>query len=82
MLYFIPVGFAFCFIVQNVSASDPWINYPDSGHATLSHYTLPSGYVASCGCTGASTDYPTAALSQMAYGSSVNYGICVIYLFC
>ena len=81
MLGFIIVGFALCFLVQNVFASDQWINYPDSGHATLTHYTLPSGYIASCGCTGASTDYPTAALSQMAYGSSANYGIFVISLF-
>ena len=51
-----------------------WIDYPDDGHATLTHYTLPSGYVASCGCTGSSTNYPTAALSQMAYGSSTSYG--------
>ena len=80
MLGFIIVGFALCFLVQNVFASDQWINYPDSGHATLTHYTLTSGYIASCGCTGASTDYPTAALSQMAYGSSVNYGICLISL--
>jgi len=40
----------------------------------MTHYTMPPGYIASCGCTGASTDYPTAALSQMAYGSSVDYG--------
>ena len=31
-------------------------------------------YIAACGCTGKSTHYPTAALSQMAFGSSQNYG--------
>ncbi|KAF8160778.1 RlpA-like double-psi beta-barrel-protein domain-containing protein-containing protein [Crassisporium funariophilum] len=51
-----------------------WIDYPGNGLATMTHYGLPSGFVASCGCTGASTNYPTAALSQMAYGSSANYG--------
>ncbi|KAF6763072.1 RlpA-like double-psi beta-barrel-protein domain-containing protein-containing protein [Ephemerocybe angulata] len=51
-----------------------WIQYPQTGLATLTHYTLPAGYVASCGCTPDSTKYPTAALSQMAYGSSANYG--------
>ena len=51
-----------------------WINYPPTGFASMTHYTLPRNYIASCGCTGASTHYPTAALSQMAYGSSANYG--------
>ena len=50
-----------------------WL-YPDDGTATLTHYTLPDGYIASCGCTGASTQYPTAAMSQYAYGSSTAYG--------
>lgn len=40
----------------------------------MTHYTLPQGYIAACGCTGASTKYPTAAMSQMAYGSSTAYG--------
>lgn len=34
----------------------------------------PQNYIASCGCTGKSTHYPTAALNQMAFGSSDNYG--------
>lgn len=51
-----------------------WINYPADSTATLTHYTLPLNYVAACGCTAASTHYPTAALSQMAYGSSNAYG--------
>lgn len=42
--------------------------------ATLTHYSLPLDYIASCGCTADSTHYPTAALSQMAYGSSTAYG--------
>ncbi|KAJ7217887.1 RlpA-like double-psi beta-barrel-protein domain-containing protein-containing protein, partial [Mycena pura] len=32
------------------------------------------GFVAACGCTGDSTKYPTAAMSQMAYGSSTAFG--------
>ena len=51
-----------------------WIDYPDFGPASLTHYDLPTNFVAACGCTPASTHYPTAALSQMAYGSSANYG--------
>lgn len=51
-----------------------WIQYPESGIATLTHYTLPEDDVASCGCTAKSTHYPTAALSQMAFGSSTAYG--------
>ena len=34
----------------------------------------PQDYIAACGCTGKSTHYPTAALNQMAFGSSNNYG--------
>lgn len=51
-----------------------WIQYASTGTATLTHYDLPQGYIAACGCTGASTKYPTAAMSQMAYGSSTAYG--------
>lgn len=39
-----------------------------------SHYTLPQDYIAACGCTAKSTHYPTAAMSQMAFGSSTAYG--------
>jgi len=51
-----------------------WIDYPPNGIATLTHYELPLDYIAACGCTATSTHYPTAALSQMAYGSSTGYG--------
>ncbi|KAI0305458.1 RlpA-like double-psi beta-barrel-protein domain-containing protein-containing protein [Multifurca ochricompacta] len=51
-----------------------WIEYTDSGFATMTHYTLPQDYIASCGCTGQSTHFPTAALNQMAFGSSTAYG--------
>ncbi|KAH7888486.1 RlpA-like double-psi beta-barrel-protein domain-containing protein-containing protein [Phlebopus sp. FC_14] len=51
-----------------------WIQYPPSGYATMTHYTLPQGFIAACGCTPNSTNYPTAAMSQMAYGSSTAYG--------
>lgn len=37
-------------------------------------YCITQNYIAACGCTGKSTHYPTAALSQMAFGSSQNYG--------
>ncbi|KAJ7072171.1 RlpA-like double-psi beta-barrel-protein domain-containing protein-containing protein [Mycena amicta] len=40
----------------------------------MTHYTIPDQYIAACGCTGDSTRYPTAAMSQMAYGSSNAYG--------
>ncbi|KAI0302618.1 RlpA-like double-psi beta-barrel-protein domain-containing protein-containing protein [Russula brevipes] len=51
-----------------------WIQYPESGTATMTHYTLPEDYIASCGCTGRSTHYPTAALNQRAFGSNTSYG--------
>ena len=51
-----------------------WIDYPDHGPASLTHYNLPTDFIAACGCTAESTHYPTAALSQMAYGSSADYG--------
>lgn len=61
-------------LLLGVQAVAQWINYPDSGPASMTHYTLPLDFVAACGCTAKSTHYPTAALSQMAYGSSDNYG--------
>ncbi|KAF8919817.1 RlpA-like double-psi beta-barrel-protein domain-containing protein-containing protein [Mucidula mucida] len=69
MLYFIVFAVLGC-----VAPVFAWINYTADGTATMTHYTIPEGYVASCGCTGDSTLYPTAALSQMAYGSSAAYG--------
>ncbi|KAG9007048.1 hypothetical protein FRB94_014712 [Tulasnella sp. JGI-2019a] len=48
--------------------------YPDNGWATMTHYDLPKDYIAACGCTAQSTHYPTAALSQLAYGSTAAYG--------
>ncbi|TFK44366.1 RlpA-like double-psi beta-barrel-protein domain-containing protein-containing protein [Crucibulum laeve] len=51
-----------------------WIDYPSDGLATMTHYGLPKDFVAACGCTPTSTHYPTAALSQMAYGSARAYG--------
>jgi len=71
----------FSFLLISLTASVPaqWIDYPDDGLATMTHYTLPSGYIASCGCTPSSTYYPTAALSQMAYGSSTSYGMCSLF---
>lgn len=56
-----------------ISASD-WIQYPTDGYATMTHYSLPEGFIAACGCAINSTLYPTAAMNQMAYGSSTAYG--------
>ncbi|KAF9452711.1 hypothetical protein P691DRAFT_756102 [Macrolepiota fuliginosa MF-IS2] len=61
-------------IIHSLNVAAQWIDYPSDGLATLTHYTLPKDYIASCGCTPSSTHYPTAALSQMAYGSSNSYG--------
>lgn len=58
-----------------------WIEYPDYGPASLTHYDLPTNFVAACGCTPASTHYPTAALSQLAYGSSADYGAHIFLLY-
>jgi hypothetical protein len=51
-----------------------WIQYPSDGFATMTHYSLPINAVVACGCTPGSTHYPTAALNQMAYGSSAVFG--------
>jgi len=64
---------AFLSFTPHTWASD-WIEYSPDGYATMTHYTLPPNFVAACGCTPSSTDYPTAAMNQMAYGSSTSYG--------
>ncbi|KAF8904447.1 RlpA-like double-psi beta-barrel-protein domain-containing protein-containing protein [Gymnopilus junonius] len=69
-----PYFLSFFLLCLLSSVLSQWIDYPNDGLATMTHYTLPSGYIAACGCTSASTDYPTVALSQMAYGSSTSYG--------
>ncbi|KAH7919735.1 hypothetical protein BV22DRAFT_1022481 [Leucogyrophana mollusca] len=51
-----------------------WIQYPADGFATMTHYELPPNFIAACGCTTSSTNFPTAAMNQMAYGSSASYG--------
>ena len=52
--------------------------YVDSDQSLRPRFTLffipHQDYIAACGCTGESTHYPTAALSQMAFGSKNNYG--------
>ncbi|KAF9222715.1 hypothetical protein BS17DRAFT_707899 [Gyrodon lividus] len=67
---------SFCTILSFLPATlaTEWIQYPPDGYATMTHYTLPQGFIAACGCTPDSTDYPTAAMNQMAYGSSTSYG--------
>jgi len=64
----------FLLLVPPLARATQWIQYPQSGVATLTHYTLPEDYIASCGCSAKSTHYPTAALNQMAFGSSTGYG--------
>ncbi|KAI5123055.1 hypothetical protein M0805_000490 [Coniferiporia weirii] len=56
------------------SAGSEWIDYAPTGFASMTHYDLPLDFVASCGCVPLSTHFPTAALSQMAYGSSTAFG--------
>ena len=50
------------------------VDFAASGYASLTHYDLPLDYVASCGCVGRSTYYPTAALNRYAYGSNTSFG--------
>ncbi|KZT38852.1 hypothetical protein SISSUDRAFT_712798 [Sistotremastrum suecicum HHB10207 ss-3] len=47
---------------------------PPTGYASMTHYDLPLNDIAACGCTGASTHFPTAAIAQIAYGSTDQYG--------
>ncbi|KAF8070599.1 RlpA-like double-psi beta-barrel-protein domain-containing protein-containing protein [Lyophyllum atratum] len=65
------IGALCLLLVDQVNA---WIDYPANSFATLTHYEIPRDFVAACGCVPSSTHYPTAALSQMAYGSSKAYG--------
>ncbi|GBE80668.1 predicted protein [Sparassis crispa] len=65
---------AFLLGLAAVATRAQWIDYPADGTATLTTYSLPENYIAACGCTADSTHYPTAAMSQMAYGSSMAYG--------
>jgi hypothetical protein len=44
------------------------------GNATMTHYDLPLDYVASCGCVGRSTYYPTVAINALSFGSDIAYG--------
>ncbi|KAF8514234.1 RlpA-like double-psi beta-barrel-protein domain-containing protein-containing protein [Hysterangium stoloniferum] len=70
-------GYIFCafFSVPILAQTvDPTFQYPATGLATMTHYELPVDFVAACGCTGSSTHYPTAALSELAYGSTTSYG--------
>ncbi|KAL4074223.1 RlpA-like double-psi beta-barrel-protein domain-containing protein-containing protein [Scleroderma yunnanense] len=66
-------SFVFLSLLSPTIASE-WIQYPSNGYATMTHYILPEGFIAACGCATNSTLYPTAAMNQMAYGSSTAYG--------
>lgn len=70
----IPLIFIYVLLLYLVPGATAWIQYPPNGLASMTHYEMPSDFVASCGCTGASSGYPTAAMSQMAFGSSTSYG--------
>ncbi|GAA5959585.1 hypothetical protein JCM3765_007205 [Sporobolomyces pararoseus] len=50
------------------------ISVPSVGSASLTHTILPLDVITSCGCSKGASYYPTAALSQAAYGSSVASG--------
>lgn len=71
ILYYLLLHFGSSAIRLNVNAA---FDVPVAGRATLTHYDLPQDYIASCGCVGASTHYPTAALNALAFGSSASYG--------
>ncbi|KAL9931217.1 hypothetical protein V8E36_009894 [Tilletia maclaganii] len=47
---------------------------PPSGWATLTHYDLPTRYVAACGCVGSAPTMPSAALNVLAFGSETSFG--------
>ncbi|EIN11286.1 hypothetical protein PUNSTDRAFT_63586 [Punctularia strigosozonata HHB-11173 SS5] len=57
-----------------ISPARAWIQYASTGNATMTHYTMAEGTITACGCTGDSTKFPTAALSESAYGSTTAYG--------
>ncbi|BGP47897.1 hypothetical protein JCM10450v2_003762 [Rhodotorula kratochvilovae] len=52
----------------------PTLPIPERGTASLTHYDVPLGVVTSCGCSTNATYFPTAALSQAAYGSALASG--------
>lgn len=35
----------------SLASATEWIQYPANGFATMTHYTMPNNFVASCGCT-------------------------------
>ncbi len=48
--------------------------FPPLPRQTLTHYDIPLDYIASCGCVGRSTRYPTTAINRLAYGSNTSFG--------
>lgn len=50
------------------------LSIPGDGRASLTHYDLPSTAIAACGCSPTSSEYPTAALNQAAFGSTISCG--------
>lgn len=47
--------FIACILSYAFAENTSWIQYPITGYATMTHYTLPQNYVGSCGCVGKST---------------------------
>nr|CDI56007.1 conserved hypothetical protein [Melanopsichium pennsylvanicum 4] len=66
------IAFLVLFCLMGIASAA--VDFAASGYASLTHYDLPSNYVASCGCVGRSTFYPTAALNRFAYGSNTSFG--------
>ncbi|KAF6767039.1 Expansin/pollen allergen, DPBB domain protein [Kalmanozyma brasiliensis GHG001] len=65
---------AFSLVLVWIRLASAAVDFASSGYASLTHYDLPSNYVASCGCVGRSTNYPTAAINRYAYGSNTSFG--------
>ena len=61
-------------VIFSLTLTSASLDFAPTGYASLTHYDLPSNYVASCGCVGQSTHYPTAALNRYAYGSNTSFG--------
>jgi hypothetical protein len=72
--HYISVLSTACLVFTNILSASAAFIFPAQGRASLTHYDMPYDYVASCGCVGLSTKYPTAALNALAYASSESYG--------
>lgn len=71
MFFTVFATFFIGFLIEDANAFWP---VPPTGFATMTHYDLPLDTIAACGCTAESTHYPTVAISQLAFGSTSQYG--------